>query len=231
RQMILDREQRRNRFRALVLQRIDGSTELDDNGLRLLIENVIREHCRKESLTIQERRETKKDVFDSLRRLDVLQDLMEDGSITEIMVNGPDHIFYEREGQLYQSERRFFDRKRLEDVIQKIASGVNRVINEANPIVDARLPDGSRVNAVLPPVSLSDAVLTIRKFPEERITMQQLITMGSITKEAAEYLKVLVRAGYNIFVSGDNVIIGLSPSDFRKRGSHGGLVHICLRRQ
>lgn len=202
RQMILDREQRRNRFRALVLQRIDGSTELDDNGLRLLIENVIREHCRKESLTIRERRETKKDVFDSLRRLDVLQDLMEDSTITEIMVNGPDHIFYEREGQLYQSERRFYDRKRLEDVIQKIASGVNRVINEANPIVDARLPDGSRVNAVLPPVSLSDAVLTIRKFPEERITMQQLITMGSITQEAAEYLKVLVRAGYNIFVSG-----------------------------
>ena len=200
--MILDREQRRNRFRALVLQRIDGSTELDDNGLRLLIENVIREHCRKESLTIRERRETKKDVFDSLRRLDVLQDLMEDGTITEIMVNGPDRIFYEREGQLYQSERRFYDRKRLEDVIQKIASGVNRVINEANPIVDARLPDGSRVNAVLPPVSLSDAVLTIRKFPEERITMQQLITMGSITQEAAEYLKVLVRAGYNIFVSG-----------------------------
>ncbi|MBO7630969.1 MAG: CpaF family protein, partial [Lachnospiraceae bacterium] len=133
---------------------------------------------------------------------DVLQDLMEDGTITEIMVNGPDHIFYEREGQLYQSERRFYDRKRLEDVIQKIASGVNWVINEANPIVDARLPDGSRVNAVLPPVSLSDAVLTIRKFPEERITMQQLIAMGSITQEAAEYLKVLVRVGYNIFVSG-----------------------------
>ena len=128
--MVLDREQRRNRFRALVLQKIDGSTELNDDGLRVLIEKVIREHCRKESLSIRQRRETKKDVFDSLRRLDVLQDLMEDGTITEIMVNGPDHIFYERDGQLFQSERRFFDRKRLEDVIQKIASGVNRVINE-----------------------------------------------------------------------------------------------------
>ena len=94
--------------------------------------------------------------------------------MTEIMVNGPDRIFYERDGGLYESGRRFFDRKRLEDVIQKIASGVNRVINEANPIVDARLQDGSRVNAVLPPVSLSDAVLTIRKFPRDRITMERL---------------------------------------------------------
>ncbi|MBO4399015.1 MAG: CpaF family protein [Lachnospiraceae bacterium] len=196
------REERRNRFRALVLQRVDGSVELDDDGLRSLIEEVIRESCRTESMTIRERRETKKDVFDSLRRLDVLQDLMEDPAVTEIMVNGPDRIFFEREGRLYQSERRFSDRKRLEDVIQKIASGVNRVVNEANPICDARLPDGSRVNAVLPPVSLSDAVLTIRKFPEKRITMRQLIEMESISEEAAEYLKVLVRAGYNIFVSG-----------------------------
>ena len=196
------REERRNRFRALVLQRVDGSVELDDDGLRSLIEEVIRESCRTESMTIRERRETKKDVFDSLRRLEVLQDLMEDPAVTEIMVNGPDRIFFEREGRLYQSERRFSDRKRLEDVIQKIASGVNRVVNEANPICDARLPDGSRVNAVLPPVSLSDAVLTIRKFPEKRITMRQLIEMESISEEAAEYLKVLVRAGYNIFVSG-----------------------------
>ena len=196
------REERRNRFRALVLQRVDGSVELDDDGLRSLIEEVIRESCRTESMTIRERRETKKDVFDSLRRLDVLQDLMEDPAVTEIMVNGPDRIFFEREGRLYQSERRFSDRKRLEDVIQKIASGVNRVVNEANPICDARLPDGSRVNAVLPPVSLSDAVLTIRKFSEKRITMRQLIEMESISEEAAEYLKVLVRAGYNIFVSG-----------------------------
>lgn len=105
---------------------------------------------------------------------------------------------------------------------------MNRVINEANPIVDARLQDGSRVNAVLPPVSLSEAVLTIRKFPRDRITMERLLELGSITEEAAEYLKVLVRAGYNIFVSGDNVIIGLSPSDFRKEGSHNGLVHFSL---
>ena len=124
------REERRNRFRALVLQRVDGSVELDDDGLRSLIEEVIRESCRTESMTIRERRETKKDVFDSLRRLDVLQDLMEDPAVTEIMVNGPDRIFFEREGRLYQSERRFSDRKRLEDVIQKIASGVNRVVNE-----------------------------------------------------------------------------------------------------
>lgn len=229
--MTISREERRNRYRTLVLRRIDGSVEMGDAELLLLIEQVIREECEAgTALSVKERRETKKDVFDSLRRLDVLQDLMEDPTITEIMVNGPDSIFYEKEGSLFQSERRFHDRKRLEDVIQKIAAGVNRVVNEANPVVDARLSDGSRVNAVLPPVSLSGPVLTIRKFPKNRITMDRLIAMESITEEASEYLKVLVRAGYNIFVSGDNVIIGLSPSDFRKRGSHGGLVHICLRR-
>lgn len=199
----MDREERRDYFRALVLHRIDGSVELDDDNIRELIEQVIREECRKEGfLSVEERRQAKKDVFDSLRRLDVLQDFIEDGSITEIMVNGPKEIFYEREGRLYRSDRHFRDQRRLEDVIQKIASGVNRVVNEANPIVDARLNDGSRVNVVLPPVSLSGPVLTIRKFPESRITMEKLIEMGSITEEAAEYLKVLVRAGYNIFVSG-----------------------------
>ncbi len=214
----MDREERRDYFRALVLRRIDGSVELDDDNIRELIEQVIREECRKEGfLSVEERRQAKKDVFDSLRRLDVLQDFIEDGSITEIMVNGPKEIFYEREGRLYRSDRHFRDQRRLEDVIQKIASGVNRVVNEANPIVDARLNDGSRVNVVLPPVSLSGPVLTIRKFPESRITMEKLIEMGSITEEAAEYLKVLVRAGYNIFVSGANHIIGLSQMTFRKQ--------------
>ena len=216
--MACSREDRRNLFRTLVLRRIDGSTGLDDEQLRLLIEEVIRDYSRNEkSLSIAERRTTKKDVFDSLRGLDVLQDLMDDSSITEIMVNGPEAVFYERDGRLYQSERHFHDRKRLEDIIQKIAAGVNRVVNEANPVVDSRLSDGSRVHAVLPPVSLSGPVLTIRKFPKNRITMEQLIAMGSITREAAEYLKVLVRAGYNIFVSGANRIIGLSQMTFRKQ--------------
>lgn len=201
--MALSREERRNRFRTLVLQQVDGSVELSDEDMRLLIERVIRDSAGDGiALSVKERRETKKDVFDSLRGLDVLQDFMEDPSVTEIMVNGPDGIFYEKDGCLYPARRSFHDRKRLEDVIQKIAAGVNRVVNEANPIVDARLPDGSRVNAVLPPVSLSGPALTIRKFPKDRITMDRLIAMESITAEAAEYLKVLVRAGYNIFVSG-----------------------------
>ena len=141
------REEFRNLFRAMVLSRIDGSVEMDDEALRLMIEQSIRDYVRTEHrLTVSERRQAKKDVFDSLRRLDVIQDLMEDPDVTEIMVNGPDRIFFERDGGLYESGRHFFDRKRLEDVIQKIASGVNRVINEANPIVDARLQDGSRVN-------------------------------------------------------------------------------------
>ncbi|MBO4324220.1 MAG: CpaF family protein [Lachnospiraceae bacterium] len=201
--MAQTREERRNRFRMIVLQQVDGSVELSDGDMKLLIERVIRDSAEEGvRLSVKERRETKKDVFDSLRGLDVLQDFMEDPEITEIMVNGPDGIFFEKEGCLYQSDRRFYDRKRLEDVIQKIAAGVNRVVNEANPIVDARLEDGSRVNAVLPPVSLSGPALTIRKFPKNRITMDRLIAMESITVEAAEYLKVLVRAGYNIFVSG-----------------------------
>lgn len=185
-----------------VMQTADVSKELSDQELLEVIEQVIRECWLKRYLSIETRRSIKRGIFNSLRRLDVLQELLEDPTVTEIMVNGAEHIFVEREGGLYRTECRFANEQRLRDVIQRIASRVNRVVNEANPIVDARLPDGSRVNIVLPPVALDGPTVTIRKFPEERITMEKLIAMDSITTAAADFLKGLVRAGYNIFISG-----------------------------
>ena len=143
-----------------------------------------------------------RDLFNAFRKLDILQELLEDESITEIMINGLENIFVEKGGEIYQYEKRFVSRKKLEDIAQQIASGCNRTVNEAEPIVDARLPDGSRVNLVLPPVALNGPIITIRKFPKEGITMKRLIAWGSISKEAAEFLEKLVKAKYNMFISG-----------------------------
>ena len=132
----------------------------------------------------------------------MLQEFLEDDNITEIMINGTQNIFYEKEGKLYQSEKRFLSKEKLEDVIQQIVAGSNRLVNEASPIVDARLADGSRVNVILAPIALNGPVVTIRKFPKEAVTMRQLITWNSISKEVAKILAVFVAAGYNIFISG-----------------------------
>lgn len=143
-----------------------------------------------------------RDLFNAFRKLDILQELLEDESITEIMINGLENIFVEKKGEIYQYEKRFVFRKKLEDIAQQIASGCNRTVNEAEPIVDARLPDGSRVNLVLLPVALNGPIITIRKFPKEGITMKHLIAWGSISREAAEFLEMLVKAKYNMFISG-----------------------------
>lgn len=143
-----------------------------------------------------------RDLFNAFRKLDILQELLEDESITEIMINGLENIFVEKKGEIYQYEKRFVSRKKLEDIAQQIASGCNRTVNEAEPIVDARLPDGSRVNLVLLPVALNGPIITIRKFPKEGITMKHLIAWGSISREAAEFLEMLVKAKYNMFISG-----------------------------
>ena len=191
--------------RELILRTVreaDGLPEQGDRELLRLIENVIRDYWREHYLSVRERQWLKKSIFHSLRGLDVLQELMDDPTVTEIMVNGTGAVFVERDGKLYETKVRFSDEQRLHDVIQKIAGAVNRVVNEANPIVDARLADGSRVNIVLPPVALDGPCVTIRKFPEKRITMETLLSIGSISPEAAEFLQRLVRAGYNIFVSG-----------------------------
>ena len=217
-------------LKKAVMDKIDVTRQTTDSEVLEVIDKVLASAAGEKYLGIPERLRLRKDFFNSIRRLDVLQELIEDESITEIMVNGHDRIFVEREGRLYESGVAFESREKLEDIIQRIASGVNRTVNEAHPIVDARLTDGSRVNIVLPPVSLEGPIVTIRKFQKEMMSIDTLVELESISTEAAQFLGMLIKGHYNILCSGDNVIIGLSPSDFRKRGSHGGLVHICLRR-
>ena len=188
--------------RQEILERAAREKEIDDDTLYQVIDQVIAEKAKTEYLPLQERGPLRRRLFDGFRRLDLLQELLEDDSITEIMVNGHEEIYVERQGRVSRWDRCFDSRQKLEDVIQQIVARVNRVVNESSPMVDARLSDGSRVNVVLPPISLSGPVLTIRKFARNPITMEQLIRWGSISKEAAEVLKTLVRARYNIFISG-----------------------------
>lgn len=175
-------------------------------------------------ITADEKRYLVKSVYNSVKGLDVLQDIIDTPGITEIMVNGPEHIFIEKNGRITEYPGHFLSLQKLEDVVQQIVSKVNRIVNEANPIVDVRLPDGSRVNIVLPPVSLNGPVVTIRKFPERPMTMDDLVRTGSINVEVVEFLKTLVVARYNIFISGGtgsgkttflNVLSNYIPSDER----------------
>lgn len=183
-------------------QRLDMSREMTDEEIGEVIDDVIMEKSRESYMSAVTKLTLRQELFNSIRRLDLLQELIDDKSVTEIMVNGAESVFYERDGQIYSWDRHFESREKLEDVIQQIVSRSNRQVNESVPIVDARLADGSRVNVVLDPVALNGPILTIRKFPEEAITMEDLIRWESISREAADYLKVLVQAGYNIFVSG-----------------------------
>ena len=185
-----------------VHQRLDMSMELSDEAIGEVIDEVIMEKSRDTYMSSVTKLTLRQELFNAIRRLDLLQELIDDKAVTEIMVNGSDAIFYERNGNIYTWDRHFESREKLEDVIQQIVSRANRQVNESVPIVDARLADGSRVNVVLDPVALNGPILTIRKFPEEAITMEKLIQWESISQEAADYLKVLVQAGYNIFISG-----------------------------
>ncbi|MBP3487136.1 MAG: CpaF family protein [Roseburia sp.] len=190
------------RLRDEIMQEIDLTKQLGDEEVYRLVEEHAGRFSRERMLTLKERDELEQFLFHSMRKLDVLQELLEDKEITEIMVNGAEHIFYEKGGRLYESDRHFSSREKLGDVIQQMAGYSNRMVNEASPIVDTRLADGSRVNIVLEPVALDGSAISIRKFPEHPIGMEELIGMGSLTEEAAELLKVLVRSGYNIFISG-----------------------------
>ena len=192
----------KQQLQETVRQRMDMSSELSDAQIGEIIDSVIMEKSREVYMSAVTKLTLRQELFNAIRRLDLLQELIDDKTVTEIMVNGADAIFYEREGRIYTWDRHFESREKLEDVIQQIVSRSNRQVNESIPIVDARLKDGSRVNVVLDPVALNGPILTIRKFPEEAITMEDLIRWESISQEAAEYLKVLVKAGYNIFISG-----------------------------
>ena len=189
-------------IRNYVMGQLDLSRELPDEEIFQVIDEAICQRAKRQVLSISKRKELRKNVFYSLRRLDVLQELMEDPEITEIMVNGYGSIFYEKDGQIYHWDKTFFSKEKLEDVIQQIVGGSNRVVNEYSPIVDSRLSDGSRVNIVLEPIAIDGSCISIRKFSKEPITMEKLISYGSIDEEIAEFLKKLVEARYNLFISG-----------------------------
>lgn len=188
--------------RQILSDRIDLTRRISDEDVRSAIADIIAERSREQYLSIKDKKTIMDGVFQSMRGLDVLQPLLDDPQVTEIMVNGPDNIFYEKSGELYRSNVHFRDQKRLEDVIQNIVEPINRQVNESTPIVDARLKDGSRVNIVLPPIALSGPTVTIRKFPESPLTISRLIELGSLTPQVADFLRDLVLAKFNIFISG-----------------------------
>jgi len=185
-----------------VRQQIDLSREVDDIEIREMIDELIIQMGRKYALSLKQRQELGRSVFHSIRKIDVLQELVDCDEVTEIMVNGTENIFVEKAGHIYEWDKRFETREKLENVIQQIVAKCNRVVNEASPIADARLENGSRVNIVLSPVALNGPIITIRRFPDHPISMEDLIRFGSLTAEAAEFLEKLVAAGYNIFISG-----------------------------
>ena len=188
-------------YREIVERTVDGG-EYSDEELYELIEEKVLKKSHEVYIAQSEKESITKSVYNSMRGMDVLQELIDNPDITEIMVNGPDNIFVENSGKIEKYPERFMDVHKLEDVIQQIVSKVNRVVNETSPIVDFRLTDGSRVNVVLPPVSLEGPVVTIRKFPEKPMTMKKLVQIGSLSEEAAQFLEKIVKAGYNIFISG-----------------------------
>ena len=220
----IDMNTLRNMIKNKVLQEIDLTRAVEDSAVYQKIDQAVQEVSKEQFLSVEDRKLLRYQVFNSIRRLDVLQELIDDESITEIMVNGPNHIFIERKGRLLPWQKCFESEERLNDVIQQIVAAANRIVNEANPIVDARLLDGSRVNVVLSPISMDGATLTIRKFGNHSMTVQDLIQYGSITPEIAQVLEKLVRAKYNIFISGGtgsgkttflNALSNFIPSDER----------------
>lgn len=189
-------------IRNRIYEKLDTDEDLSDEEIHEIIDHELSGLSRERRLSLKEREEMERELFDSLRKLDVLQQLVDDDEVTEIMINGTDHIFIEKAGELFQWDRKFESREKLEDVIQQIVGISNRVVNEASPIVDTRLKSGARVNVVLSPISIDGPAVSIRKFPEDPINMEKLLSLHSISEEIIEYLKILVKSKYNIFISG-----------------------------
>lgn len=207
-----------------VQRELEGRLDIDDEAVLKLIDEKIRLRNKKVSLNLSEKLAIRTDVFNAMRRLDVLQELIDDPTITEIMVNGMHSIFIERDGRLFDSGRSFDSKERLLDIIQQIVAGANRTVNIASPIVDARLKDGSRVNVVLDPIAVNGPILTIRRFPKVPIDGNRLISMGSVSQEVLSFLSILVEARYNILISGGtgagkttflNILSGYIPGSER----------------
>ena len=220
----MDLSEIRKSIRERVQEKLDFRRDFTDSEVSEIIDEVIVDTKEMTVVSINQRKLIHKEIFDSIRRLDILQSFVEDPAVTEIMINGMDNIFVERAGKIYEIEERFASVEKLRDVIQQIVAGCNRVVNEASPIVDARLSNGSRVNIVLPPVALNGPIVTIRRFPDKPIGMDTLIEKGSISLQAADMLKKMVQAKYNIFISGGtgsgkttflNVLSGFIRSDER----------------
>lgn len=185
-----------------IMERMDMTVSVSDRELMELIDEVIVKESKRRYITLPMKYRYRQELFDSFRRLDVLSEAIDDSDVTEIMVNGANQIFIEKNGRIQKFDKVFSSEEKLEDVIQQIASRVNRRVNEVTPMADARLEDGSRVNIVLPPIALDGPIVTIRRFSKEPIRMEQLIAWNSISREAADDLADLVRSGYNIFVCG-----------------------------
>lgn len=211
-------------IRERVLMILDYSKEMKDEEVREIVRECISDDLELRTRPIRERKMLEEDVFCSLRGWDILQSLLDDENVTEIMVNGQEHIFVEKGGFIEEYQKKFTSEEKIRDIIQRIAAGCNRAVNEAAPILDARLEGGDRVNVVLGPVALNGPIITIRRFPKCPITMEKLISYGTISEEVAGYLKLLVEAGYNILVSGGtgsgkttflNVLSQFVPKDER----------------
>lgn len=195
-------DETKNKLKAMILERIDFSRELPDEEIKDMIDELVIGESKRRPIDLEERRHLRQELFYSIRKLDILQELVDDTSVTEIMINGPEDIFIERRGRVCRYEMQFESAGKLEDIIQQMVAGCNRTVNEASPIVDARLQNGSRVNVVLSPVALNGPIVTIRKFPDNPIMMKDLLAFGTLTEEAAGFLAKLVEAKYNIFISG-----------------------------
>lgn len=197
-----ENEKRFRELRARLMERLEQYREMDDEEIYQKIDEVLMEQAEKNYIRLIEKMELRTELFNSVRKLDILQELIDDNSVTEIMVNGTEGIFIEQEGRVRQWTKRFYSREKLEDIVQQIVAKCNRVANEAVSIVDARLENGARVNIVMAPIALNGPVVTIRRFPDHPISMDQLIEWNAISAEASQFLRKLVQAGYNIFISG-----------------------------
>jgi len=190
------------RIRKRVFECVEPDRDLEDNELYTYIDEAILQENKSSIISMSQREKYRIEIFNSMKRLDILQELLDDNSITEIMINGYRNIFVERFGKISKWEKEFQSKEKLEDIAQKIAGKSNRIVNESTPIVDTRLSDGSRVNIVLSPVAIEGPVITIRKFYKMPITIDKLIELKSVTKDVATFLENVVKAKYNIFVSG-----------------------------
>lgn len=195
-------QEQKDLIQRQVIEKINLSGDMQDEDVRRTIRTEILEYAREYPMDIASRIDLEREIFNALRKLDILQDLLDDDSVTEIMVNGPENIFVEQQGRVRRVARRFASAERLENIVQQIAGVTNTMINESHPIADTCWKDGSRIHMVVPPVAVDGCMICIRRFPEKPIDMTRLLEIGSLSEEMAIFLKNLVVAGYNIFISG-----------------------------